>query len=75
MIWNYFFSRSETLITPEQFAQILCDDLDLPTSSFVPAISQSIRQQVEQFSSDMIPQDEEDRRIIIKVDHSLVLLW
>ena len=61
------YQITETLITPEQFAQVLCDDLDLPTSNFVPAISQSIRQQVEQFSSDMIPQDEEDRRVIIKV--------
>lgn len=65
---TFTWNKNESLITPEQFAQILCDDLDLPTSSFVPAISQSIRQQVEQFSSDMIPQDEEDRRIIIKLN-------
>ena len=55
------------MITPEQFAEILCDDLDLPSSSFSAAIASSIRQQCEQFSSDMIPDDEEDRRVIIKV--------
>ena len=58
---------SETLITPEQFAELLCDDLELPSGPFVPAISSSIRQQCEQFSTDMIPEDEEDRRVIIKV--------
>ena len=55
------------MITPEQFAEILCDDLELPSGPFVPAISSSIRQQCEQFSTDMIPEDEEDRRVIIKV--------
>ena len=57
----------EVLITPEQFAQVLCEDLDLHAGTFASAISQSIRQQVEQFSPDVIPQDEEDRRVIIKV--------
>ena len=58
---------SEILITPEQFAQILCDDLELYSNTFVPAIASSIRQQLEQFASDVIPEDEEDRRVIIKV--------
>ena len=61
------YCTTETMITPEQFAEILCDDLDLPSSSFSVAIASSIRQQCEQFSSDMIPDDEEDRRVIIKV--------
>ena len=55
------------MITPEQFAEVLCDDLELPSSSFSAAIASSIRQQCEQFSGDMIPDDEEDRRVIIKV--------
>jgi SWI/SNF-related matrix-associated actin-dependent regulator of chromatin subfamily B protein 1 len=55
-------------MSPEQFAQVLCDDLELPASSFVPAIAQSIKQQLDQFSSEMIPQDEEDRRVIIKLN-------
>ena len=63
----YLFIYLETLVSPEQFAQVLCDDLDLPSTSFVPAIAQSIKQQIDQFSPDMIPQDEEDRRVIIKV--------
>lgn len=59
--------HTESLITPEQFAEVLCDDLELPGSQFVSAIASSIRQQCDQFSTDMIPEDEEDRRIIIKV--------
>ncbi len=57
----------ETMITPEQFAEVLCDDLELPSSQFVSAIAASIRQQCDQFTADMIPEDEEDRRVIIKV--------
>ena len=57
----------ESLITPEQFAELLCDDLELPTGTFVPAIAQSIKQQMEQYNNDLIPQDEEDRRVIVKV--------
>ena len=46
---------------------MLCDDLDLPNAQFVPAIASSIKQQSDQFTVDMIPEDEEDRRVIIKV--------
>lgn len=31
---------AETLITPEQFGEVLCDDLDLNPITFVPAIAQ-----------------------------------
>ena len=55
------------MLTPEQFAEVLCDDLELPPSSFAGPSAQSIRQQCEQFSTDMIPEDEEDRRVIVKV--------
>ncbi len=61
------FMYVDTLLSPDQFAEILCDDLELPNASFAPAIASSIRQQCEQFSVDIIPEDEEDRRVIIKV--------
>ena len=66
-VYNPIVNTVEVLITPEQFAQVLCEDLDLHAGTFATAISQSIRQQVEQYSPDVIPQDEEDRRVIIKV--------
>ena len=34
------------LMTPEQFAEVLCDDLDLNPVNFIPAIAAAIKQQV-----------------------------
>ncbi len=63
--YELFFA--ETLITPEQFAEILCDDLDLNPTTFVPAIAQAIRQQVDAFPTDSILEEQYDQRVIIKV--------
>ena len=59
----------ETLISPEVFAEVLCDDLDLPAASFVPAVVQAIRQQIKQFDTDSeISLDQQtDQRVTIKV--------
>ena len=75
------FYSLETLISPEVFAEVLCDDLDLPAAAFVPAVVQAIRQQIKQFDSDSeISLDKQtDQRVIIKVgclevlDNSLLL--
>lgn len=40
---------SEQLMTPENFAEILCDDLDLNLAKFVPEIATSIRNQIAEF--------------------------
>lgn len=64
---TFTWNKNESQITPEQFAEILCDDLDLPPLSFVPAISQSIRQQIEAFPTDNLLDDQTDQRVIIKV--------
>lgn len=71
----YFIKRitlllfTETLITPEQFAEVLCDDLDLNPMTFVPAIAQCIRQQLDSFPVDAecILEAQTDQRVIIKV--------
>lgn len=52
---------TEILITPEQFADIMCEDLRLPTSTFNPLITQAIRQQVEDYylhASSMVTQND-----------------
>lgn len=70
--WAYnlnLYSISESLITPEQFAEVLCDDLDLNPLPFVPAIAQSIRQQIEAFNNDNILDEQHDQRVIIKVNN------
>lgn len=57
----------EKLMTPEMFAEILCDDLDLSPLAFVPAIASAIRQQIESYPTDSILEDQADQRVIIKV--------
>lgn len=49
-------------MTPQQFAEILCDDLDLPPHHFVPLVTESINSQVEEFETynDFYVIDEED---------------
>jgi len=63
----YTLWTTEQLITPEQFAEILCDDLDLNPAHFLPAISQAVRQQIDAFPMDNILEEQEDQRVIIKV--------
>ncbi|KAF9288840.1 Chromatin structure remodeling complex protein sfh1 [Linnemannia elongata] len=43
--WNV----NEQLMTPEKFAEILCEDLDLNQAKFVPEIAQSLRNQIAEF--------------------------
>ncbi|VUZ40177.1 unnamed protein product [Hymenolepis diminuta] len=62
--WN----RTEQLITPEQFAEILCDDLDLNPISFVPAIAQAIRQQVAGHPVENILSGQTDTRVIVRLN-------
>ena len=42
-VWN----KNEQMLQPEQFAEVLCDDLDLNPINFVPAVTAAINQQVE----------------------------
>lgn len=59
----------ESIITPEQFAEVLCDDLDLNPLTFVPAVSAAIRQQVEAFPNDStILEEGSDQRVVIKLN-------
>ena len=62
-----YVSISEQTMTPEQFAEVLCDDLDLPAISFVPAIASSIRQQIDAFPTDNLLDDQMDQRVVLKV--------
>ena len=60
---------TEMSITPEQFAEILCDDLDLNPLLFVPAISSAMRQQIEaqtHVDPAVIEEHDSDQRVTIK---------
>lgn len=65
-----YFISIESLITPEQFAEVLCDDLDLNPLTFVPAIAQAIRQQLDAFPPEppSIIEENCDQRVIVKLN-------
>ncbi|KAJ8043062.1 SWI/SNF-related matrix-associated actin-dependent regulator of chromatin subfamily B member 1 [Holothuria leucospilota] len=66
---TFTWNKNEQLISPEIFAEILCDDLDLPPANFVPAISQAIRTQVEAYPTDIsILEAQTDQRVILKLN-------
>ncbi|XP_032823685.1 SWI/SNF-related matrix-associated actin-dependent regulator of chromatin subfamily B member 1 isoform X2 [Petromyzon marinus] len=65
---TFTWNMHEKLITPEMFAEILCDDLDLNPLSFVPSIAAAIRSQVEAFPTDSILDDQSDQRVIVKLN-------
>lgn len=64
---TFTWNKNERIITPEMFAEILCDDLDLNIITFVPAIAQAIRQQLEAHQQDT-QGDACDQRILIKLN-------
>ncbi|KAH0812246.1 hypothetical protein GEV33_010540 [Tenebrio molitor] len=67
---TFTWNKNESLITPEQFAEVLCDDLDLNPLTFVPAIAQAIRQQLDAFPAEPsgIIEEGSDQRVIIKLN-------
>ncbi|KAF9922357.1 SWI/SNF chromatin-remodeling complex subunit [Linnemannia zychae] len=40
---------TETLITPEHFAEVLCEDLQFPVTQFAPHVAKSIREQIQDY--------------------------
>ncbi|CAH1230661.1 SWI/SNF-related matrix-associated actin-dependent regulator of chromatin subfamily B member 1-like isoform X1 [Branchiostoma lanceolatum] len=65
---TFTWNKNEQIITPEQFGEILCDDLELPSLSFVPAIAQAIKTQIEAYPTDNILEEQKDQRVILKLN-------
>ncbi|KAI6219815.1 hypothetical protein M3Y99_01638900 [Aphelenchoides fujianensis] len=65
---TFCFNKNEKLITPDMVADAICEDLELPKGSFLPAIAQSIVQQLESHSEVPIPQTATDQRVVIKLN-------
>ncbi|XP_067935696.1 SWI/SNF-related matrix-associated actin-dependent regulator of chromatin subfamily B member 1-like [Watersipora subatra] len=63
-VWN----RNEQLITTEQFAEILCEDLDINPITFIPAISSAMRQQIDATAPSDPDPNSSDQRVIIKLN-------
>lgn len=60
--------RVEQFLTPEKFAEILCEDLELPLDKFVPPIAESIRSQVLDFEAiHEVELPAESIRVVINV--------
>ncbi|KAH3678152.1 hypothetical protein WICMUC_001668 [Wickerhamomyces mucosus] len=65
LMWNL----NETLITPEQFALITCQDMDLPTN-YQQQISNSIKQQIEEYTNTVTIQLPKDIEIHVVINLS-----
>ena len=49
---TFMWNKNEQLLTPEQYAEVICDDLDLNPINFVPSIAAAIQQQLDSSSKD-----------------------
>lgn len=63
---TFSFNRNEQLITPQMFAQVMCEDLELPIASFLGPITQQIQQQLNSHQ-EIVPIDEPDQRAVLKL--------
>jgi len=69
---SFTWNLNEQLITPEDFADILCDDIDIPAATFSPLIAGSIRSQLQEYESmAAIELPEDDCRVVIQLDLQL----
>ena len=60
---TFLWNKGEGMLSPEQFAEVLCDDLDLNPLNFVPAIAAAIQQQLEAYpdSSENLLKEQQDQ--------------
>lgn len=67
---TFCWNKNERLMTPEMFAELLCDDLDINPVTFVPLIAQAIRTQVDAFPSagGNLLSEQTDQRVILKLN-------
>ncbi|KND02979.1 uncharacterized protein SPPG_02054 [Spizellomyces punctatus DAOM BR117] len=68
---QFTWNLNETLITPEQFAQLLADDFDTPYAlQFVPLIAEEIRRQVQNYGAAVEEDPTADGKPRIKDDEA-----
>ncbi|ORE04807.1 SNF5-domain-containing protein [Rhizopus microsporus var. microsporus] len=66
---RFLWNMNEQYLTPEKFAEMLCEDLELPQYKFVQPIADSIRSQVLDFESvNTIQLPKTHARVLIKLD-------
>jgi len=64
----FCYNKNDKFITPEMIAEILCDDLDLPTNTFLSAIAQSMHQQIDAHSDSLVDAQIKDQRALLKLN-------
>ncbi|KAI7869446.1 hypothetical protein BDF14DRAFT_1781071 [Spinellus fusiger] len=58
---TFTWNLNETLVTYEQFANVLCEDLRLPVAAFAPQIARTLRDQIQDYylhSASMVTKEE-----------------
>ncbi|KAJ3207329.1 hypothetical protein HK099_000300 [Clydaea vesicula] len=66
-VWNL----NEKILTPEKFAKLMCEDLNIPTSKYSTMISSAIKDQVKEHVQFYLENDRPlfpDSRIFIELD-------
>jgi len=60
---------AEELVTPDQFANIMCLDLDIPPQVFASQISTAIRTQIEEYApvAEIQIPEETEMRVVVNV--------
>ncbi|KAF9108739.1 SWI/SNF chromatin-remodeling complex subunit [Mortierella sp. AM989] len=46
---TFTWNLHESLISPEHFAEVLCEDLQFPVQQFAPQVARSIREQIQDY--------------------------
>ena len=63
------YNFAEELVTPDQFANIMCLDLDIPPQVFASQISTAIRTQIEEYApvAEIQIPEETEMRVVVNV--------
>jgi len=64
----FCYNKNETIITPEIFAEILCDDLEINNPGAVSQIANSMRQQIAAYEELLPMEGAVDQRAQIKLN-------
>lgn len=59
-------------ITPDQFAEVTCEDLRLPTSTFIPLISSSIKEQIRDYLAN-VSSTLDDQELVEENDYDKII--
>lgn len=52
---TFMWNCSDTVVTPELFAQTICDDFKLPGGQFIPKIVAAIKERVREYQDQVLP--------------------